>query len=352
MRSAFRHLSLGLGLILAVSAVLLLSDWNRGPGVKHKIPRVAVFQYSSRPLLEESVAGILLGLKERGYTQGQTIQIAQFNAQNDLPTTASIARAIEDGGYDLAITVSTPCLQAMAAANRAGKVLHVFGVVTDPFVCGVGLNRARPLDHPKWMVGNGTFQPVRNALLDAKRCYPALRRLGTVWNPAETCSEVCLRVARATCQEMGVELLEAQAESSTAVGEAASSLLVRGVEAIFIGGDNTVEMAMSTIVRLATEARVPVVACAPGHADVGAFIGLGADYFEVGRAEGHLAADLLAGRDPTTLPIANLTPNKLGLNLSPLSRLQTHWAVPPDLLESAAVVIDENGKRTEKPHQQ
>ena len=157
-----------------------------------------------------------------------------------------------------------------------------------------------------------------------------------------------MRVARATCKEMGVELLEAQAESSTAVGEATRSLLSRGVEAIFIGGDNTVELAMGTIAKLASEGRVPVIGCAPGHVDVGAFIGLGADYVEVGRAEGRLAADLLSGRDPAQVPVGNLTPNKLALNLSVLSHLQARWVVPPDLLESAAIVIDEQGKRTEK----
>src|SRR5271157_3867773 len=350
MRTAIRHLSLGIGLIVLVSGILLVSDWNRGGTAKHKIPRIALFQFSSRPLLDEGVAGVIEGLKRRGFIQGQTIQIEEFNSQNDLPTANSIARAIEDGGYDLAITVSTPCLQAMASANRAGKVTHVFGLVTDPFASGVGLNRDRPLEHPRYMVGIGTFQPVRNALLDAKRSYPALRRVGTVWNPAEACSEACMRVARRTCKEMGVELLEAQVESSTAVGEATSSLLARGVEAIFIGGDNTVEMAMNTIVRLANDGRIPVIGCAPGHADVGALIGLGADYVEVGRAEGELAADLLSGRDPATVPIVNLTPNKLALNLSVLRRLQAKWVIPPDLLESAAIVIDEKGQRTEKAH--
>jgi ABC-type uncharacterized transport system substrate-binding protein len=179
MRTAIRRLSLGIVLILLVSGILLVSDWNCGNMAKHKIPRVAVFQFSSRPLLDEGVTGVIESLKARGFIQGQTIRIDRFNSENDLPTANSIARAIEDGGYDLAITISTPCLQAMASANRAGKVTHVFGLVTDPFASGVGLNRDRPLEHPRYMVGIGTFQPVRNALLYAKKCYPALRRVGT-----------------------------------------------------------------------------------------------------------------------------------------------------------------------------
>jgi ABC-type uncharacterized transport system substrate-binding protein len=66
--------------------------------------------------------------------------------------------------------------------------------------------------------------------------------------------------------------------------------------------------------------------------------------------EGELAAELLSGRDPATVPIVNLTPNKLALNLSVLRRLQAKWEIPPDVLESAAIVIDEKGQRTEKAH--
>ncbi len=348
MRTVIRRLSLGIMLILLVSGILLVSDWNRRNTAKRKIPRVALFKFQSQPLVDEGVGGIIEGLKARGFIQGHTIRMEEFNAQNDFATANGIGRAIEDGSYDLAITVTTPCLQAMASANRAGKVMHVFGLVTDPFIAGVGLNRDRPLEHSRHLVGIGTFEPVRNALLYAKRCYPTLRRIGTVWNPAEACSEACMRVARSTCKEIGVELLEAQAESSTAVGEATSSLLARGVEAIFIGGDNTVEIAMRVIVKLANEGRIPVIACAPSHAEEGALIGLGADYVEVGRAEGQLAADMLSGRNPATVPIVNLTPNKLALNLSVLRRLRAEWEIPRDILESAAIVINEKGQRTGK----
>jgi len=348
MRNAIRRLSLGIILIALISGILLVSDWDRGSRAKGQIRRVALFKFQSQPLIDEGIGGIIEGLKARGFIQGQTIRIEEFNAQNDFATANGIGRAIADGSYDLAITVTTPCLQALASANRAGKVIQVFGLVTDPFIAGVGLNRDKPLEHPRHLVGIGTFDPVRNALLDAKRCYPALRCVGTVWNPAEACSQACMQVARSTCKEMGVELLEAQAESSTVVGVAASSLLARGVEAIFIGGDNTVEIAMNVITKLANEGHIPVITTVPGHADEGAFIGLGADYVEVGRAQGRLAADMLTGRDPATVPIINLSPNKLALNLSVLSRLQAKWVVPADMLESAAIVIDEKGQRTVK----
>ncbi len=74
--------------------------------------------------------------------------VRKFNAENDLPTAHAIAKEITGGGFDMAISVSTPCLQIMASANQAGKVMHVFGAVTDPFGAGVGINRANSLDRP------------------------------------------------------------------------------------------------------------------------------------------------------------------------------------------------------------
>jgi hypothetical protein len=43
MHTAIRRLSLGIVLILLVSGILLVSDWNRGNMGKHKMPRVALF---------------------------------------------------------------------------------------------------------------------------------------------------------------------------------------------------------------------------------------------------------------------------------------------------------------------
>lgn len=345
MVQLIRRLVLGVSLIILASGVLLFFDASHRHASKSKIPRIAVLQFASNQLLDDGVAGVLDGLKERGYAEGHTIQIDRFNAQNDLPTANSISRQIVEGGYDLAATVSTPCLQALAAVNRAGKVVHVFGLVTDPFASGVGLNRARPADHPRHLVGNGTFQPVRDALLDARRCYPALRRIGSVWNAGEASSEACMKVARATCQELGIELMEVQVENSTAVGEAASSLVARGAEAIFVGGDNTVEVSIQSVVKAGGQGRIPVIGCAPGDVSAGVLLGLGADYREVGRIEGRLAAKILSGRDPASIPIGTVMPKKLGLNLSVLPSLAAKWQIPPDLQASAAITIDANGQR-------
>ena len=65
--------------------------------------------------------------------------------------------------------------------------------------------------------------------------------------------------------------------------------------------------------------------------------------------DGHLSLGILF----ILIAIINLSPNRLALNLTLFPRLQAKWVVPPDILESAAIVIDAKRHRTEKarpPH--
>lgn len=348
MRKSLERLTLGLTLIAAVSTVLLVSDW-RSRSAARGVPRVALFQFASRPLMEEAVSGAIAGLAARGFRDGQTVRLQRFNSENDLPTANSMAKAILDARFDMAITVSTPCLQMMATANREGKMVHVFGAVTDPAATGVGIGRANPLGHPPYMAGVGTFQPVREAFLLARQMYPALGVVGLVRNPAEACAEACAAVGRQVSRELGIRLLEATVENSAGVLEASNSLVARGAEALLIGCDNTVEMSMTSVVKAASQGRIPVIGLAPGHVTVGALAGLGADYYEVGRVIGGLAGDILNGRDPRTVRIENVLPKTLTLNLSALRPLRDPWRIPPEVLKSAAWIVDEKGHRVTRP---
>ena len=358
MGYTIKRLALGIALIGLAAAVLLVSDWQHrqwarpsgsAPAAGGKLPRVAIFQFSSRQILDESVRGCLDALAKHNLIPNKTVFIQRFNAESDLPTANTIAKAIVGGGFDLAITFSTPALQTMAGANQEGKVVHVFGTVTDPYLSGVGLDRKRPDVRPRHLAGIGTFQPVKEVFRLAKQCYPDLTRVGVVWCTSETCSEACLVLAREVCQELGITLLEAPVQSTVEVLEAAQSLVARNAQALWIGGDNIVELTAGAVIKPALEARIPVFANAPDHAKTGALLGLGANYYEVGQATGNLAVEILNGRDPRSVPIENMVPQKLAVNLVTLAQLRDPWKITPEIMRSAAIVIDAQGLRATKP---
>lgn len=325
-------------MIVGASTILLVSDWSRREqrsNSPERVRRVAIFQFASNSILDENVAGMIDALAKGSFVDGRTISIQRFNAEGDFVTANTIAKALVSGHFDLILTSSTPALQTMASANKDGTVTHVFAGVTDPYGAGVGIRGVNPRDHPRHLVGIGTFQPVEHTFEIAKEIYPGLNRVGVVWNASEACSEACVLKARKKCKELGIELLEANVENSAGVLEAARSLVGRGAQALWIGGDNTVETATDSVVAAAREGEIPVFSNTPASVKRGELFALGADYFEVGTLAGELASQILKGRDPSTLGVENIVPERLVINPSVLRGLKDPWRVPPALMAKA-----------------
>jgi putative ABC transport system substrate-binding protein len=338
-----KRLSLGVTLILLMSGVLLVSDWSQRKAGAGRVPRVAVLQYSSQPVLMECVEGVLNGFSQSGFVAGQTITIQQYNAEGDMATVNMIARQITTGEFDMVVTISTPAMQAMANANREGKVVHVFGLVGDPFGAGVGINRDDPLDHPKHLVGFATLVPVIDVFRVARALFPGLKSVGVVWNAGESNSQLYTQKAREASRELGINLIEATVENSSAVAEAVSSVISRGVQAIWVGGDNTVLLALDSVIAAARKARIPVFTVSPTDPRRGTLFDLGANFHELGRMTGELAVQVLRGTDPAAIPIAEVAPQKLVINTLALNGLKDAWRVPDEILARADIVVDQAG---------
>jgi putative ABC transport system substrate-binding protein len=326
-----------------MSGVLLVSDWSQRKAGAGRVPRVAVLQYSSQPVLMECVEGVLNGFSQSGFVAGQTITIQQYNAEGDMATVNMIARQITTGEFDMVVTISTPAMQAMANANREGKVVHVFGLVGDPFGAGVGINRDDPLDHPKHLVGFATLVPVIDVFRVARALFPGLKSVGVVWNAGESNSQLYTQKAREASRELGINLIEATVENSSAVAEAVSSVISRGVQAIWVGGDNTVLLALDSVIAAARKARIPVFTVSPTDPRRGTLFDLGANFHELGRMTGELAVQVLRGTDPAAIPIAEVAPQKLVINTLALNGLKDAWRVPDEILARADIVVDQAG---------
>ena len=340
---AIKRLSLGIFLIALTSSVLLLGDWHRRKTDVGRIPQAAVLVYSSQQILLDGAQGMVEGLAASGFIDGQSIVLKQYNAEGDLATVNTIARQIIDGQFDLVLTMSTPAMQAVANANKAGKVTHVFGVVADPFSAGVGINREDPLDHPKHLVGIGTLLPVASSFQLAREFFPGLKSVGVVWNPGESNSRVFTEQAREAAKKLGINLLEATADNSSAVIEAVSSVISRGAQALWVGGDNTVLLALHSVIAAAKKARIPVFTITPGDPRRGTLFDQGANFHEIGRQTGELTAQILRGTDPATIPVRNVVPEKLVINKLALSGLADPWRLPEEVSARADIFVDEAG---------
>jgi len=304
---------------------------------------VAVVQYTSTQFMEEGTQGALEALREAGFRDGETIELRLYNPEADMPTANAIASEIEGGQYDMVITMGTPALQAMANANRAGQLVHVFGLSADPPSAGVGVSRDDPMGHPEHLVGVGSFLPVDPIFRLLKELNPNVASVGLVWNSAESNSEAFTLAARKVCAELGIELREANADNSSAVAEAANSLVARGAEALFISADNTVAVAANAVIGAAKAAGIPSFSIFSGHAERGALFEFGADFRAIGRETGAMAVEILRGADPASVPWENFIPPMVIVNEMALEGLRGNWSLPQSVLDRANGVVDATG---------
>ncbi len=322
--------SIGKGLLFlfVIAGILLLLDLENREKETTLELKIAVFKMITRPMLDDAERGILEALEERGYTDGENCTIERFSADGDMVTANAIAQNIVSSRFDMVVTISTPSLQVMANANKKGEVLHVFCTVTDPYIAGVGITGPEPHQHPPHLVGIGTFQPVEETFELARQMNPDLKRVGTVWCTSETCSEACVRLARKKCAELGIELLEMSVENTTQVLEAAMSLTARGVEALWVGGDNVVEAAIDQMINAAAKAEIPLLINNTNNVYGNTLFGLGAKYTEVGYLAGQMAADVLEGLPTSEIGVTNLVPLNLLVNPGALDNISHKWKLP------------------------
>jgi len=346
MLNLLKRLALGLFLIALASGILLATDRQRQTGAGRKVYAVGLLQHASIPVLDEGTQGALAALAAAGFREGDNLQLTRYNPQGDIGTANTTAREIVNGPFDLVLTISTVSLQTVHNANKDRKMKHVFGLVADPFTALPELDRQQPLKHPPYLVGQGIFPPVEDSFRLAKQMFPGLQKVGVVWNPAESNSETFTRTARVACQKLQLELLEATIDSSAGVLVATQALLGRGSQAIWVGGDVMVMVAIDSVIATARKGGIPVFTVIPGKADRGTLFDIGVQYLECGELAGKLAAEVLNGADPATIPIRDvleLVPRRLVVNRQVLAGLKDRWQVPDDIARRADVLVDDKG---------
>ena len=185
-----------------------------------------------------------------------------------------------------------------------------------------------------------------------KESLPGLTNVGTAWNPAETNSRAFVMAAREVCRKLGITLLEANVDNTSGVVQAVQSVIARGAQAFWIPGDNVMMSTIPTIVETIRRAGIPAFSISPGKPDRGTFLDVGLDFVEVGRLAGALAASVLHGTEPSTIPIRDVldeVPKRIVINALALKGLKEPWRVSQEARQMATILVDETGIHDRSP---
>lgn len=303
-----------------------------GSGTSEKTYKIGISQFVEHPALDSAREGVIAGLKEDGLEEGKDFTFDYQNAQQDFPTTQTIASNFVGSKVDLIVAIATP--SAQAAANATKDIPIVITAVTDPVLAGL----VNSMDKSGTNVtGTSDMNPVREQLELIKEILPEAKSVGVIYNAAEPNSVVQVEIAKEAAKDLGLEIIEATVANTSEVNQAAQTLVSR-VDAIYAPTDNAVASSISAILKVSNEAKIPVIPGERALVDAGALATLGIDYFSLGKQTGNIAARVLRGENPADMPVETSDDLKLVVNKKAADILGIE--IPEEVLSRASEVIE------------
>ena len=233
MPHSFKRVLLSLALLGAAGLTLLLSDLHsrRGAasapetspapedGSLSRRWRIQEVSYIESLMVEEAMRGLRDGLQEAGLTAGPDYALRTLSAQGDMAALGSLFDSAQTTGTDLYVVYSTPALQA--ALKKDLPVPLLFTVVANPFVAGAGTSDE---DHLPNVTGVYTLGPYREMAELLKTHFPKIKRVGTLFCPAETNSVTNKEVWVTEAERHGISVETLPVNTATELSDAALAL--------------------------------------------------------------------------------------------------------------------------------
>jgi len=299
---------------------------------------VGISKIVAHPALDATEKGI----QDELAAQGLSVAFDLQNANGDVNTATQIATKFKNDKVSAVVAIATPT--AVAAANAIKDIPVIFSVITDP----VGAGLVGPDNKGQ---GNVTglsdkIDVLQNITLFAR--VAKIKTLGYIYTSSEANSAASLADVKASCDKLGITLVEQTITNSSEVKQATEAIIKR-VDGIYLTTDNTVFSALPSLIEVALANKKPVFSADTTSAmEGGCLIASGFDYYKAGRATGKIVADVLRGKAPADIPVKYITePSETDLLIDLDVAKKCGIDIPKDLLDAASKII-ENGKLTTK----
>ena len=284
---------------------------------------IGISQLVQHPALDAAAEGF----KEAFADAGADVKWSEQNANGEQATALTIAQQFAADDLDLTLAVATPAAQAMA--QNIINIPLLFTAVTDP----VSAELVDSMEEPGSNVtGTSDAAPIEEQLELLKQLVPDAERVGVVYASGEVNSQVQVDQAEEAAGPLGLEIVT---QTVTTVNEIQQAVEALGdVDAIYVPTDNMVVAGIASLVQVAEDKQIPVIAAEEGTVEGGAVATLGIDYTELGRQTGEMALRILRdGEDPATMPVETATEFTYVVNEAAAERQGV--TIPEDILAEA-----------------
>lgn len=265
---------------------------------KDKI-KIGVIQSIEHGSLDAANKGFVDGLAEAGYVDGKNITIVQQNAQGDQSNLQSIAQQFVSNHMDMIFAITTQAAQASASATTEIPIIGT--AITDYVTAKLVDSNEKP---GRNVSGTSDMNPIDKQVQLLKELVPDVKTIGTIYSSSEANSIEQVKELKEVLKKNNIALKEVTVSSVNDIQQAAKNLVGDGIQAIYVPTDNTIAAAMSNLVGITNDAKIPVMTGATAMVDDGGTIALGVDYYQLGKQSAEMAIKVLEKKvDIKDLPI-------------------------------------------------
>jgi ABC-type uncharacterized transport system substrate-binding protein len=209
----------------------------------------------------------------------------------------------------------------------------VFSLVANPVVAGAGRSDR---EHSPTVSGAYIPAPHAEGLAALRECLPNVRRIGTLFTPAEVNSVFYKDELLKAAAVLGLEVELIGVSSSSELPDAALALCSRNLDVVCQISDNLTGGSFASIAQAAKRAHLPLMAFASGQAKAGAFMTVSRDFYDGGVASAEIAARVLRGESPGQIPFQLVETIKYTFNSTAAAAAGV--VIPPNLLRRGETV--------------
>ncbi|MFC2071771.1 ABC transporter substrate-binding protein [Chloroflexota bacterium] len=317
---------------LVVVLSLIVASVGGCASTEERVYKVGISQIVTHPALDATRQGIMDGLKEKGYIEGENTEYDYQNSEGDMSLVASIAQKFVSDKVDLIVSIATPNSQAAISAAEGTDIPVVFSAVTDPVGAGLISDWA---SHPEENVtGVSDMIVVQDDVELIIAIIPSVKKIGTLYNAGESNSVFLVEKLKEACDAKGIEVVEKTVATSADVLAAAQSL-VGQVDAIWVGTDNTVVTGLEALIGVCEDNDIPFFPSDDPSIERGGIAAYGFDYYDIGVQTGRMIAMVLDAGSANSIKVEKGEIISLSINTEAAESMGV--TIPQDLIDEAAV---------------
>jgi len=298
---------------------------------------IAIANFGEHPVLRETVDGFKDAVVKGGFVEGRDVTFDYQHVNFDRSLIPQLLAQTQAKKPTLILSMTTGVTQASIRGVTDKSIPIVFASVVDPVVAKIvpGFDRGTETHTGASMMPN-----FDASLAFLKQLLPDVKRIGTLYNPAEDNDKTNIELLTEASKKHGLELVTVGVDQQSDIPIRVQSLRGR-VDALMLIQSNIIQTAMPVVAQVTNQLRIPAINSIYNHDLRHQLAGFHAiSYRKNGERAGEIAVRILKGEKPQNIPVYVPGADDFSASVSPKGLALLGRQVPDSLKACNCFVAD------------